>query len=270
MKNDSPLIHTFIFNILIYYLGFEPENGEAVVLRRRLRQEQRNAAEARTEVGELEMRLSLIQRERDLYLSMIRRWRSEIRNSLHQAENRMQTSRGAGNRDGSGNESSDEGSLYLSNQVLLNEANAILSSYFVRSQLMNAPETMDDGEETEVYGSTDSIVLPVNQRDDDDDDDDVNSHDESFMDHDSVSSETMDVDLSHDHPRNRSHVEDDNDGNILMMGTSDSSRSEENMQQAQMQVSEAHEDIITAMNNSHHHAMVRPQIRSVSITNEDL
>jgi len=248
---------------------FEPENGEAEVLRRRLRQEQRNAAEARTEVDELQVRLSLIQRERDLYLSMIRRWRSEIRHSLSQAESQRQTSRSTNNSGSTRNDNADEDSLYLSNQVLLNEANAILSGYFVRGQLINVTEAMEDGGESEDNSIADAIVLPVNQHHNNNDDDD-DSDEESFMDHDSMSSETMDVDLSHDYPRARWHREDVNDGNILMLGTNHGGRNEEDSQQAQMEVSGSHDDIITAMNNSHHHVMVRPQIRSVSITNEDL
>ncbi len=215
------------------------------------------------------MRLSLIQRERDLYLSMIRRWRSEIRHSLSQAENQRQTSRSTNNSGSTRNDNADEDSLYLSNQVLLNEANAILSGYFMRGQLINVTEAMEDGGGSEDNSIADANVLPVNQHNNSNDDDD-DSDDESFMDHDSMSSETMDVDLSHDHPRARWHRGDVNDDNILMLGTNHGGRNEEDSQQAQMEVSGSHDDIITAMNNSHHHVMVRPQIRSVSITNEDL
>ncbi len=72
----------------------------------------------------------------------------------------------------------------------------------MRGQLINVTEAMEDGGESEDNSIADAIVLPVNQHNNTNDDDD-DSDDESFMDHDSMSSETMDVDLSHDHPRAR-------------------------------------------------------------------
>lgn len=218
---------------------FEPENCEATVLRRRLRQEQSNAAEARAEVGELEHRLSLVQRERDLYLTMIRRWRSEIRRSIHQVQSQRENSES--------DVDLEEDSLYVSNQTLLNEANTILSSYFVRRQLMDAAEAMEEGDDVEDNGSNAAVVVPaVNQGgSDDDDDNDDDHHDDTSMYHESVSSDVMDLDFDDQDPRlGGSHeVQGEREDSDMMMGTSGS---------------------------DHHQILSRPQIRSVSITHEDL
>eukprot|EP01083_Nonionella_stella_P056588 148913_1 len=217
---------------------FKKEVGELSILRRSLRYEQNAAAEAKLELAQLQARNALLEREREICMNMMRRWRTQMRYSLQQRESyatrQPQSS------------SMEEDPLLLSAQSLLNETNAIISTYRIRPQGMDVDHEDDDDDD-----------------DDEDDDDDDNEYDDDdehgMMDLDSQSGEHRVEESDDDN--------DDNDNRRHSFDMMDAEEREHDHERQHDEVVHHHLNAVTAIA---HPIVERPQVRSVSITNEDL
>jgi len=134
--------------------GFEPADSPTETLKRRLRQEEDRVAELQTENEDLRREHILLEHERDLYLGLIRRMRSNVRRALERRETHTRARHVS------------EDPLDSTTHAVLNEANRILSSSYRHStQIMEVDhEDMDlshfameeDEEETSEEASWDA------------------------------------------------------------------------------------------------------------------
>uniref|UniRef100_A0A7S3V953 Protein-L-isoaspartate(D-aspartate) O-methyltransferase n=1 Tax=Chaetoceros debilis TaxID=122233 RepID=A0A7S3V953_9STRA len=215
---------------------FNKEIGELPILRRSLRYEQNAAAEANLELAQLQARNALLEREREICMNMMRRWRTQMQYSLQQRESyatrQPQSS------------SMEEDPLLLSAQSLLNETNAIISTYRIRPQGMDVDHMDDDDDDDD---------------DEDNDDDDDDDNERGMMDLDSQSGEHQVEESDEDN--------DDNDNRRHSFDMIDAEEREHDHERQHEEVVRHHLNPVTAIIHS---IVERPQIRSVSITNEDL
>ncbi len=112
---------------ILHPKGFNPKFCEVESLKKRLRKEENRVTELQSENDILRGSYALLEHERNVYSSLIRRMRSEVRGALQQIETQNVT-------DASHPQPSED-HLYTTAQIMLREANAILSNYHITSTL---------------------------------------------------------------------------------------------------------------------------------------
>jgi protein-L-isoaspartate(D-aspartate) O-methyltransferase len=130
---------------------FDPQFCEVERLKKRLRMEQSLSSELESQNRLLRGTQAILQHERDLYSSLIRRIRTEIQGAIHQGE---------------GNNVGSQDALYNTTQMLLDEANIILGYYHtseveVESNNMEVDQNDEDASSEWEVEVDMSISMPI-------------------------------------------------------------------------------------------------------------